>query len=142
MNWDTLINLAEKSLAVLLLVLLNGFFVAAELALVRIRDTQLEALVAKGNRRAKVARNIIGNIDAYIGATQFGITLASMALGVVVEPVFHHLLSPLFSLMKIASPQTQRTISILVGFFVNSYLLIVAGELAPKAIAIRKTLQT
>src|SRR3954470_1690876 len=103
MNWEAITDNGLKILAVFALVLLNGFFVAAELALVRIRDTQLEALVAKGNRRAKVARNIIGNIDAYIGATQFGITLASMALGVVVEPVFHHLLSPLFSLMKIAS---------------------------------------
>jgi CBS domain containing-hemolysin-like protein len=65
-----------------------------------------------------------------------------MALGVVVEPVFHHLLSPLFSVMDITSLETQRTIAILVGFFVNGYLLIVAGELAPKAMAIRKTLQT
>jgi CBS domain containing-hemolysin-like protein len=142
MNWDALINNGLKILAVFALVLLNGFFVAAELALVRIRDTQLEALAAKGDRRAKVAKSIIANIDAYIGATQFGITLASMALGVVVEPVFHQLLSPLFSLMKITSAETQRTMAILVGFFVNGYLLIVVGELAPKAMAIRKTLQT
>lgn len=142
MNGDTLTDDGLKILAVLALVVLNGFFVAAELALVRIRDTQLEALAAKGNRRAKVARNIVANIDAYIGATQFGITLASMALGVVVEPVFHRLLNPLFSLMKVSSAQTQQTVSILVGFFVNSYLLIVAGELAPKAMAIRKTLET
>src|SRR5437763_16623419 len=101
MNWDALIDNGLKIVAVLALVLLNGFFVAAELALVRVRDTQLESLATKGNRRAKVARNIIGNIDAYIGETQFGITLASMALGVVVEPVFHHLLSPLFPVMKV-----------------------------------------
>ena len=142
MNGDRLTDDGLKILAVVALVVLNGFFVAAELALVRIRDTQLEALAAKGNRRAKVARNIVANIDAYIGATQFGITLASMALGVVVEPVFHHLLNPLFSLMKVSSLHTQQTVSILVGFFVNSYLLIVAGELAPKAMAIRKTLET
>ena len=142
MNWDAITDNGLKIVAVFALVVLNGFFVAAELALVRVRDTQLEALAAKGNRRARVARNIVGNIDAYIGATQFGITLASMALGVVVEPVFHHLLSPLFSLLKIDSPETQRTIAILVGFFVNGYLLIVAGELAPKAMAIRKTLET
>jgi len=142
MNWDALIDNGLKILAVFALVLLNGFFVAAELALVRIRDTQLEALAAKGNRRAKVAQNIIRNIDAYIGTTQFGITLASMGLGVVVEPVFHQLLSPLFSVMKITSPETQRTMAILVGFFVNGYLLIVVGELAPKAMAIRKTLET
>src|ERR1700754_4576818 len=101
MNWDALIDNGLKIVAVLALVVLNGFFVAAGLALVRIRDTQLESLAAKGNRRAKIARSIIGNIDAYIGATQFGITLASMGLGVLVEPVFRHLLGPLFSLLKI-----------------------------------------
>lgn len=142
MKDDALISDGLKILAVFALVVFNGFFVAAELALVRIRDTQLEALVVKGNRRAKIARSIVGNIDAYIGATQFGITLVSMALGVVIEPVFERLLEPLFSLLKVSSPQTQRTIAILVGFFVNSYLLIVAGELAPKAMAIRKTLET
>jgi CBS domain containing-hemolysin-like protein len=142
MNWNALIDDGLKIVAVLALVVLNGFFVAAELALVRVRDTQLAALAAKGNRRAIVARNIIAHLDAYIGATQFGITLASMGLGVVVEPVFHHLLSPLFSLLKVTSPDTQRTIAIMVGFFVNSYLLIVAGELAPKAMAIRRTLET
>jgi CBS domain containing-hemolysin-like protein len=142
MNWDAIIDNGLKIVAVFALVLLNGFFVAAELALVRVRDTQLAALVAKGNRRAKIAREIVGNIDGYIGATQFGITIASMALGVVVEPVFHHLLNPLCSAMKINVPETQRTVAILVGFFVNSYLLIVVGELAPKATAIRKTLET
>ncbi len=83
-------------LAVVLLVLLNAFFVAAELALVRIRDTQLDALAAKGNRRAKMARHIVAHIDTYISTTQFGITLVSMALGVVIEPVFRDLLHPLF----------------------------------------------
>jgi CBS domain containing-hemolysin-like protein len=142
MNNNAFTHDGLKILAVLALVVLNGFFVAAELALVRIRDTQLEALAVKGNRRAKIARGIIANIDAYIGATQLGITLVSMALGVIIEPVFHHLLQPVFSLLNVSSLQTQRTIAILVGFFVNSYLLIVAGELAPKAMAIRKTLET
>ncbi len=142
MNSDALIEDGLKILAVGGLVLFNGFFVAAELAFVRIRDTQLDALAAKGNRRAKIVRHIIANIDAYIGATQFGITLASMGLGVLVEPVFTHLLEPLFALGRIASAEGQRTIAIAVGFFVNSYLLIVVGELAPKALAIRQTLPT
>jgi magnesium and cobalt exporter, CNNM family len=129
-------------LAVLLLVLFNAFFVAAELALVRIRETQLAALEARVNRRAKMARHIVAHIDAYISATQFGVTLASMAVGVVVEPVFRDLLSPLFNLFKITSTELQRGIAIGVGFFVNCYVLIVAGELVPKAIAIRRTLQT
>src|ERR1022692_2905750 len=142
MNPNALIEDGLKILAVIVLVLLNGFFVAAELALVRIRDTQLEPLVAKGNRRAKAVRNIIEHIDGYIGATQFGITIVSLALGVLVEPVFKHLLEPLFSLPRVTSPEAQSTIAIGVGFFVNGYLLIVAGELAPKAVAIRKTLPT
>jgi CBS domain containing-hemolysin-like protein len=141
-NPNPLIHNALELVAVILLVLLNAFFVAAELALVRIRDTQLAALEAKGNRRAKMARHIVAHIDTYISTTQFGITLVSMAVGVVVEPVFRDLLGPLFDLLKITSAGAQRGIAIGVGFFVNCYLLIVAGELVPKAIAIRRTLQT
>jgi CBS domain containing-hemolysin-like protein len=141
-NGIELIHDGLKLLAVVLLVLLNAFFVAAELALVRIRDTQLEALVAKGNRRAKMARHIVAHIDAYISTTQFGITLASMGLGVAVEPVFRDLLHPVFVVLKITADNVQGGIAIGVGFFVNCYLLIVVGELVPKAIAIRRTLQT
>ncbi len=83
-------------MGVFALVLLNGFFVAAELALVRIRDTQIETLVLKGHRRAKIVRRLIKNLDATISAIQFGITLASLGLGVLVEPVFAALLAPLF----------------------------------------------
>ena len=142
MNLDLWLHNGVNLLAVILLVLLNAFFVAAELALVRIRDTQLAALAAKGNRRAKMARHILARIDTYISTTQFGITLVSMALGVVVEPVFRDLLEPLFELLKITSASAQSGMAIGVGFFVNCYLLIVAGELVPKAIAIRRTLQT
>ena len=142
MTWNDAIQDGFKLLAVAALVLFNAFFVAAELAFVRIRDTQLATLAEKGNRRARTARHIVAHIDAYIGATQFGITLASMALGVLVEPVFRALLDPLFPLLKITNEHTQGTIAIVVGFFVNCYLLIIAGELVPKAIAIRRTLQT
>ena len=142
MNWDEIISISLKIFAVLALVLLNGFFVAAELALVRIRDTQLSALAARGNRRARRARHIIAHIDKYIGATQFGITLASLGLGVAVEPVFNELLAPLFTLLKIDSEILRHHIALGIGFFVNCYLLIVAGELVPKAIAIRRTLPT
>ena len=140
MTWDAVIHDGVNLLAVAVLVLLNAFFVAAELAFVRIRDTQLDALAAKGNRRAKMARHISAHIDAYISATQFGITLASLGLGVVIEPVFRDLLNPLFHLLAINSDRAQRGIAISVGFFVNCYLLIVVGELVPKAIAIRRTL--
>ncbi|MBU6399812.1 MAG: hemolysin family protein [Verrucomicrobia bacterium] len=131
-----------KILAVLGLVLLNGFFVAAEFALVKIRGTQLDALIAKGHRRAQIARQIINNLDAYISATQLGITLVGLALGVVVRPVFRALLLPVFAWLRVTSPEAQTTATVLVGFFINSFLLIVVGELAPKALAIRRTLPT
>lgn len=133
---------ALKILSVLVLVLVNAFFVMAELVLVRIRVTQLEPLAARGNRRARIAREIVSKIDSYLGATQFGITLVSLAMGVVVEPVFRDLLAPVFAALHITSSNVERIASIVVGFFVNSYLLIVAGELAPKALAIRRTLPT
>ncbi len=142
MNWNTAMDDAFKLLAVVLLVLFNAFFVAAELALVRIRDSQLAPLAGQGNRRARTARHIIAHLDSYISATQFGITLASMALGVLVEPVFRALLEPVFSLVKIFNENTRNTLAIALGFFVNCYLLIIAGELVPKAIAIRRTLPT
>ena len=140
MNWDSVILIALKIVAVLVLVLLNAFFVVAELAMVRIRDSQLTALATKGNRRAKTARHILAHIDVYIGATQFGITMVSLGLGMAVEPVFHDLLEPLFNLIGVTSEPLRHNIALGVGFFTNCYLLIVAGELVPKAVAIRRTL--
>src|SRR6266516_1883633 len=77
-----------KILLVLGLVLLNGFFVAAEFALVRIRETQLDALVFRALRRAKVARHILANLNSFLSATQLGITMASLGLGWVGERFF------------------------------------------------------
>ena len=141
MSGHDIILTALKIFAVLALVLMNGLFVAAELAMVRVRDSQLATLAAKGNRRAKTARHILKHIDAYIGATQFGITLASLCLGIAVEPVFRDLLEPIYKLAGITSEPLRQHIALGVGFFVNCYLLIVAGELVPKAVAIRRTLQ-
>src|SRR5581483_5171321 len=138
---DLLLSNVVRLLGVFALVLLNGFFVAAELALVRIRDTQIETLVVKGHRRAKMVRHLINNLDATISAIQFGITLASLGLGVLVEPVFEALLTPLYNWLQVESGAVRHTVAILTGFFVNAFLLIVIGELVPKAIAIRKTLQ-
>src|SRR5947208_6692129 len=88
-------NIILEFLLVFGLVLLNGFFVAAEFALVKIRETQLDMLVSKGNSRARVARSIISNLNAYLSATQLGITVASLGLGWAGQPVFTKLLSPL-----------------------------------------------
>jgi CBS domain containing-hemolysin-like protein len=138
MDW-LMSNLSEL-LGVLALVLTNGFFVSAELALIKIRETQIETLAVKGHRRAKIVRRLIQNLDATISAIQFGITLASLGLGVLVEPVFTALFAPLFQWLHLVSAGVQHTISILIGFLVSTFLMIVLGELAPKAVAIRKTL--
>jgi len=139
---DAAFSIVLKLLAVAVLVLLNGFFVAAEFALVKVRNTQLDTLIAKGHRRAKIARRLIGQIDATISATQLGITLVSLGLGVLVEPVFEGLLAPVFSLLDVESESVRHTTAIVVGFVTNTFLLVVVGELGPKAMAIRKTLPT
>ncbi|MDB6038837.1 MAG: hypothetical protein JWM99_2678 [Verrucomicrobiales bacterium] len=128
--------------AVLVLVILNGFFVAAEFALVKIRDTQLGSLIAKGNKRAAVVRRVIGNLDASLSACQLGITLASLALGWIGEPVFAALLQPVLRALHITSPQIQHYLSFFVGFSALTFFHITAGEQAPKWLAIQNPLPT
>ena len=140
MNWDAVILTVLKIVAVLLLVLLNGFFVAAEFALVRIRETQLDALVAKGQRRAKMARHIVRNLNSYLSATQLGITMASLGLGWIGQPVFTTLLSPLLDLLGVKSEVWLHSISFAVGFTALTFLHITVGELAPKWLTIQKPL--
>lgn len=142
MDIDAATVVVLKLLLVLFLVLLNGFFVAAEFALVKIRDTQLIALVATGHRRAKVARQLIANLDASLSATQLGITLASLGLGWVGEPVFLSLLEPVMNAFAVQSEHMRHTIAFVVGFSAITFLHIVAGELAPKSLAIQKPLPT
>jgi len=133
---QTILNL----LVVAFLVFLNGFFVAAEFAIVKVRDTQLEPLVAAGKRRAKIARRILQNLDASLSATQLGITLSSLGLGWVGEPIFAALLEPAMKWLGIESPEVQHRISFAVGFSAITFLHIVLGELAPKSLAIQKPL--
>jgi CBS domain containing-hemolysin-like protein len=141
MNSDDFWLAILKLASVPLLVLLNGFFVAAEFALVRIRDTQLETLVSTGYRRARVARRIVNNLDSALSATQLGITLASLGLGWVGKPVFATLLGPLMRYFDIA-PFQADWIAFAVGFTIITFLHIVVGELAPKSLAIQKPLPT
>jgi len=145
MDWDHVIGLALKILAVLVLVALNGFFVATEFALVKVRHTQLNPLVAQGNRRAATAQHIISNLDAYLSAAQLGITLASLGLGWIGEPIFEDLLAPVFTALNLgdAPHETMRkSIAFVVGFTTITFLHIVAGEQAPKSFGIRQPLAT
>jgi len=121
----------------LLLVALNGFFVAAEFALAKVRPTQIEPHAAKGEKRGKVAANMITHLDAYLSATQLGITLASIALGWVGEPAFAWIVEPLVSRIPGAGPALVHSVALTASFVAVSILHIVFGELVPKSIAIR-----
>lgn len=125
-----------------LLVLANGFFVAAEFAIVKVRSTQLTELADEGSARAKMARRLTKHLDAYLSATQLGITLASLALGWVGEPAFEHIIEPLFERIGGLSEVAARSVSATFAFVVISVLHIVLGELAPKSVAIQKPVGT
>ncbi len=135
-----LAHILLKILLILGLVMLNGFFVAAEFALVKIRETQLDMLVVKGDGRAKVARSIITNLNSYLSATQLGITMASLGLGWAGEPLFTELLSPLLVSLNVESEAVRHSISFAIGFSALTFLHISAGELAPKWTAIQNPL--
>jgi CBS domain containing-hemolysin-like protein len=122
----------------LFLVLLNGFFVAAEFAIVKLRATKVDALAKKNGWRGHILRTVHNQLDAYLSACQLGITLASLSLGWVGEPAFAHLLEPLLAGIGIESPKLVHGIAFFTAFFIISYLHIVVGELAPKSWAIRK----
>ena len=120
------------------LVLLNGFFVAAEFAIVKLRATKVEAIASQHGWRGKILRTVHHQLDAYLSACQLGITLASLGLGWVGEPAFAHLLEPLFEALGVENEAVIHGAAFAVAFFIISYLHIVVGELAPKSWAIRK----
>jgi CBS domain containing-hemolysin-like protein len=123
--------------AALLLVLLNGFFVAAEFALVKLRQTQAATIAASHGWRGRMLLSVHGHLDAYLSACQLGITLASLALGWIGEPAFAHLIGPLLARFG-AGPDTTQLVALVLAFTLISYLHIVLGELAPKSLAIRR----
>jgi CBS domain containing-hemolysin-like protein len=121
----------------LLLVALNGFFVAAEFGIVTLRKTRVRAIAKTGGLRGRILFKVHSQLDAYLSACQLGITLASLGLGWVGEPAFAKLMEPVFALVGITSPQIIHGVSFVVAFSVISFLHIVVGELAPKSLAIR-----
>ena len=123
-------------LLVLFLVLANGFFVAAEFALVGVRRSRVETLAAGGDVRARRLLTLLDILNAYISATQLGITMASLALGWVGEPVFAHLLEA--PLKGVVSEVTLHTLSFAIAFSIITFLHIVLGELAPKTLALER----
>jgi CBS domain containing-hemolysin-like protein len=126
-------------LIILLLVFLNGFFVASEFALVKVRSTQLDAL-EEGDKKVALARRVTSHLDAYLSATQLGITLASLALGWIGEPYLAKLIRPLLIDVGMTSETIVHGVSFAIGFGIITYLHIVLGEVTPKWLGIRKAL--
>lgn len=123
---------------VVLFLLMNAFFVIAEFALVRVRKSQVEVALAEGRRGAKAAMLVVDNVNTYLSACQLGITLASLALGWLGEPVFAALIRPLFELF--GAPEAVISVcAVAIGYFIMTTLHVVAGELIPKSLAIFST---
>lgn len=133
-----LFELGWQLLVLLLLVFANGFFVAAEFAIVKIRASQLKLLLKTGDWRVNIAIRAVENLDACLSATQLGITLASLGLGWLGEPFIADWLNPLFENWGIVSEKLRASLSMGVAFTIITFFHIVFGELAPKSLAIQR----
>ncbi|HWN11152.1 MAG TPA: hemolysin family protein [Pyrinomonadaceae bacterium] len=131
---------AFNIVVVFLLVLANGFFVASEFALVGVRRSRIVALAEAGNQRAKLLLRLVDNLNAYISATQLGITLSSLALGWIGEPAIAHLLE--IPLRGRISDTLLHTLAFTIAFGIITFLHIVLGELAPKTLALERAEKT
>jgi CBS domain containing-hemolysin-like protein len=120
-----------------LLVVANGFFVAAEFSIVKIRPTRVKELAAQGRRRARLLQKILSRLDAYISTSQVGITLASLALGWIGEPTFARLLEPHLLFVGEWTGLATRTIGLAISFSLITFMHVVLGEVAPKSLAIQ-----
>jgi CBS domain containing-hemolysin-like protein len=125
------------------LVLLNGFFVAAEFAIVKVRSSQIELRAQSGNTMAKMAQNMLTHLDAYLSATQLGITLASLGLGWIGESVVSQIVINVMHFFGFAGSEAlAHTIALPISFAIITVLHIVFGELAPKSLAIQRSEST
>ena len=131
-------GIALESLVILALVAANGFFVAAEFALVKVRGSQLRPLAKTGGWRVRLALWATDHLDSALSATQLGITLASLGLGWVGEPYIAERLEPLLTGWGFGDSDTVHRVSFIVAFFTITFLHIVFGELAPKSLAIQR----
>ena len=139
-HWDSPGIVIGKLAVIAALVALNGFFVACEFAIVKVRASQLDTLVEEGNLRASFAKYVRGHLDAYLSATQLGITLASLALGSIGEQFLAQMLQPFFGLLHIYSHAFVTSVSVALAFVGITFLHIVFGELGPKYTAIANPL--
>ena len=126
----------------LFLIFCNGFFVAAEFSLVRVRVSQLEVLRDEGNKTAARVLKIVSKIDSYLSAVQLGITIASLGIGALAEPAINRYFSAFIDWIGLPlEPSVAHGISYVIAFSLASFMHIVCGELAPKSLAIAKPLE-
>ena len=126
-------------MGIIILLGVNGFFVASEFALVRIRKTRLEELAQRGDGRASLALEMVARIDSYLGAVQLGVTLASLGLGWMGEPAVSSFVQPLVYRIFPGSTLLLHTVSLLISFAIVTYVTVVIGELIPKSLAMHNT---
>ncbi|MGY8613158.1 hemolysin family protein [Bacillus velezensis] len=119
------------------LIALTAFFVASEFAIVRVRRSRIDQLISEGNRRAVLAKRIITDLDEYLSASQLGITLTSIGLGVLGEPAFERMLHPVFQGMGLPD-SAEHVIAFAAAYGLITFLHVVVGEVAPKTVAIQK----
>lgn len=131
------LDIAIRLTAFAVLIALTAFFVASEFAIVKIRSTRIDQLVAEGNQRAVIARKVISNLDEYLSACQLGITITALGLGMLGEPTVKLMLKPIFSYFDLTA-STSSILSFIIAFTSVTFLHVVIGELAPKTIAIQK----
>jgi len=130
-------EIAIKLLAFALLIVLTGFFVATEFAIIRVRQSRINQLVEEGNKRAIAAQTVTSNLDEYLSACQLGITITALGLGWLGEPTVEAILHPVFEHFDVAS-SVSSILSFIIAFAVVTFLHVVVGELAPKTVAIQK----
>ncbi|OES45409.1 hemolysin family protein [Domibacillus iocasae] len=129
--------IAVNLLLFALLIVLTGFFVATEFAIIRVRQSRINQLVEEGNKRAIAAKKVTSNLDEYLSACQLGITITALGLGWLGEPTVEEILHPLFERFEIGA-SLASLLSFIIAFSVVTFIHVVVGELAPKTVAIQK----
>ena len=123
-----------------ILIVLTAFFVATEFAVIRVRSSRIDQLIADGNKNAMAAKKVVSNLDEYLSACQLGITVTALGLGWIGEPTVARLLEPLFTKLQIGE-SLAHILSFIIAFGAVTYIHVVVGELAPKTVAIQKAEQ-
>ncbi|WP_419882709.1 hemolysin family protein [Peribacillus sp. B-H-3] len=130
-------DITLKLFLVAILIAMTAFFVSSEFAIVKIRSSRINQLIEEGNKRAITAKKVTDNLDEYLSACQFGITVTALGLGWLGESTMEILLSPLFGMLNL-DPSIENIMSLAAAFAIITFLHVVIGELAPKTAAIQK----